>query len=708
LDIGDLNDLFLGQRCFIIGNGPSLNQTKLELLKHEYTIGLNRIYLNYENMGFEPTFLCIANANVVEQFHDDIDQLQSIKFIRYDVKGFIRNRWNTFFMESYGYHDFNTDLSDLRWCEGTTVTYCAMQLAFYLGFVEVILVGVDHHFALSGTPHKLVTASSDDQNHFHPNYFGRGIKWQYPDLVRSEISYRMAKTVYQKHGRRILDATINGHLAVFPKIDFRTLFGNANRDAMANRIEQTGCDESQPAENVSSRRPVRRISRGIGSKILRPGHENMPPSAAPQPSLMPHAVRTAGPPAEPENDQTIFFNWVPQFKDIHADQRCVIIGNGPSLNRMNLSFLEKEITFGLNRIYLLFKKWKFRPTYYVAVNPLVIEQSAVAIQRLGSTKFISDYGRRFLEVSEGLYFINRENRWHFSKNPENGLCEGWTVTFVAMQLAYHMGFKEVVLIGIDHHFITKGDPNEAVVSEGDDPNHFHPEYFGKGVRWHLPDLERSEISYRMAKQAFESDGRRILDATVDGRLKVFPKVDYREYFKTPYRSAGLGSQHTGADAQVALKQAQELVDSGKLDEADTLLETAIAGLSQDGSLHFARGLLHERRGEPVRAVESFATAVRLAPENPNYLKCLARQYHKTCGRSVEALGLLRQSFEKHSKDPSIHQLIAEILHTLGRAEEARYFRETAERLICEGRSQRVPMDSSSELRFYYPKAQTAL
>jgi hypothetical protein len=611
-------------------------------------------------------------------------------------------------MESYGYHDFNTDLSDLRWCEGTTVTYCAMQLAFYLGFVEVILVGVDHHFALSGTPHKLVTASSDDQNHFHPNYFGRGIKWQYPDLVRSEISYRMAKTVYQKHGRRILDATINGHLAVFPKIDFRTLFGNVNRDAMANRIEQPGCDESQPAENVSSRRPVRRISRGIGSKILRPGHENMPPSAAPQPSLMPHAVRTAGPPAEPENDQTIFFNWVPQFKDIHADQRCVIIGNGPSLNRMNLSFLEKEITFGLNRIYLLFKKWKFRPTYYVAVNPLVIEQSAVAIQRLGSTKFISDYGRRFLEVSEGLYFINRENRWHFSKNPENGLCEGWTVTFVAMQLAYHMGFKEVVLIGIDHHFITKGDPNEAVVSEGDDPNHFHPEYFGKGVRWHLPDLERSEISYRMAKQAFESDGRRILDATVDGRLKVFPKVDYREYFKTPYRSAGLGSQHTGADAQVALKQAQELVDSGKLDEADTLLETAIAGLSQDGSLHFARGLLHERRGEPVRAVESFATAVRLAPENPNYLKCLARQYHKTCGRSVEALGLLRQSFEKHSKDPSIHQLIAEILHTLGRAEEARYFRETAERLICEGRSQRVPMDSSSELRFYYPKAQTAL
>ena len=69
-----------------------------------------------------------------------------------------------------------------------------------------------------------------------------------------------------------------------------------------------------------------------------------------------------------------------------------------------------------------------------------------------------------------------------------------------------------------------------MVSQGDDPNHFNPQYFGKGFRWQLPDLETSEIAYRMAKQAFEADGREVLDATVGGKLQVFRKVDFDEYF----------------------------------------------------------------------------------------------------------------------------------------------------------------------------------
>lgn len=224
---------------------------------------------------------------------------------------------------------------------------------------------------------------------------------------------------------------------------------------------------------------------------------------------------------------------LPVFKDLHRGQRCVIIGNGPSLNKMDLSFLEHEITFGMNRIYLLFDKWKFRPTYYVTVNPLVIEQSAQEIISLPMPKFVSHKGIRFFTDSNDIMFLDEKKDWAFSKDPLSGLHEGWTVTFVAMQLAYYMGFNEVVLIGVDHHFVTQGDANKEVVSEGSDPNHFHPDYFGKGIRWHLPDLERSEGSYKMAKAAFESDGRRIIDATVDGKLTIFPKADYRELFIDP-------------------------------------------------------------------------------------------------------------------------------------------------------------------------------
>ena len=58
-----------------------------------------------------------------------------------------------------------------------------------------------------------------------------------------------------------------------------------------------------------------------------------------------------------------------------------------------------------------------------------------------------------------------------------------------------------------------------------------PGYFGKGFRWQLPDLETSEIGYRMARDAFEKDQRQVLDATLGGKLTVFPKVNYDDLFR---------------------------------------------------------------------------------------------------------------------------------------------------------------------------------
>jgi hypothetical protein len=106
-----------------------------------------------------------------------------------------------------------------------------------------------------------------------------------------------------------------------------------------------------------------------------------------------------------------------------------------------------------------------------------------------------------------------------------------------MQLAYYMGFSQVVLIGVDHNFKTKGEPNTLVESGGVDPDHFHPDYFGKGVKWQLPDLERSEMAYNLARYQYALAGREILDATVGGKLDVFPKVNYEDIFKSRGKQA---------------------------------------------------------------------------------------------------------------------------------------------------------------------------
>ncbi|MDY6823758.1 MAG: FkbM family methyltransferase [Thermodesulfobacteriota bacterium] len=220
------------------------------------------------------------------------------------------------------------------------------------------------------------------------------------------------------------------------------------------------------------------------------------------------------------------------FKNEHMGERCVIIGNGPSLNKMDLSFLKNEACFGFNRIYLGFDKWGFVPTYYLAVNNLVIEQFAADIVGIPCTKFISSERFDCLPPSDDTIFIRSRISYDgdFSRDPRKGLFLGSTVTYVALQMAYYMGFKEVILIGVDHKFKSTGQPHAQTTSNGNDPDHFTPGYWGAGGQWHLPDLDHSAKMYALADQFYKKDRRRIIDATVDGHCPVFDKADYREIF----------------------------------------------------------------------------------------------------------------------------------------------------------------------------------
>ncbi len=227
----------------------------------------------------------------------------------------------------------------------------------------------------------------------------------------------------------------------------------------------------------------------------------------------------------------------------HSGSRCFILGNGPSLRKTDLSLLRNEVTFGMNRIYLAFPAMGFPTSYYVAVNDLVLEQCAAEIAALPMTRFVAWRARPWFPPDPGLVYLDTDftGPASFAGDVSGRVFEGSTVTYVALQLAYHMGFQEVVLIGVDHHFDRKGEPNATVTSEGEDPDHFHPDYFGRGFRWQLPDLEASEAAYGMARQAFEAEGRRVVDATVNGALTVFPKVDYLALFpRNPNRGADAG------------------------------------------------------------------------------------------------------------------------------------------------------------------------
>jgi len=219
------------------------------------------------------------------------------------------------------------------------------------------------------------------------------------------------------------------------------------------------------------------------------------------------------------------------FKDKHKGERCFLIGNGPSLKQTDLSHLKNEFTLGQNRIYLAFPDWGFSTSYFLSVNDLVIEQSAPEIQALTMPRFVGWRARKWLKPQENLFFIHTTYTGEkFATDARERIWEGGTVTYTSLQVAYFLGFKEVILVGVDHNYVTQGKPNATVVSQGDDPNHFHAGYFGKGFRWQLPDLVQWEDAYRLARRTYEANGRRVLDATVGGKLTVFDKVDYNSLF----------------------------------------------------------------------------------------------------------------------------------------------------------------------------------
>jgi hypothetical protein len=221
-----------------------------------------------------------------------------------------------------------------------------------------------------------------------------------------------------------------------------------------------------------------------------------------------------------------------EMKDIHKGKRAFIIGNGPSLNKTDLTKLKDEFTFGLNRIYLMFPELGFGTTYFVSVNDLVIEQCSADILGLPMPKFLSWRSHRFFPAGSipSTFIYTTYDNPAFARDVSHRVWESATVTYVALQLAYHMGFNQVILVGVDHNSLVPGKANATIVSSGDDPNHFHPGYFGKGFRWQLPDFEMSEVGYRLARQAYEADGRQILDGTINGKLTIFPKVEYASLF----------------------------------------------------------------------------------------------------------------------------------------------------------------------------------
>lgn len=220
--------------------------------------------------------------------------------------------------------------------------------------------------------------------------------------------------------------------------------------------------------------------------------------------------------------------------NVHQGRKAVILCNGPSLMKADFELLRHSgvYTFGLNKINLLFDKTEFRPNAIVAVNPFVIQQNCAFYNETGIPLFLDSAATTNVRARENVVYLHSTSILRFARDCRISINQGGTVTFVALQLAYHFGFDEVAIVGCDHDFIQKGPANLVVSAGSSDPSHFDPNYFSQGVPWQLPDLVQSEMSYMLARETFAASGRRIVNCTEGGKLEVFPRQDLSDFLES--------------------------------------------------------------------------------------------------------------------------------------------------------------------------------
>ena len=223
-------------------------------------------------------------------------------------------------------------------------------------------------------------------------------------------------------------------------------------------------------------------------------------------------------------------------KNVHKGERCFIIGNGPSLKIEDLEMLKNEITFAVNRIYLLFERTDWRPTYYCVIDNKHLDNSTDDIRSVKAVnKFIPlcilhDQKK---DIEDATYFDFDITGFYpkppqFSEDISDKIVNGMTVTYILIQIAAYMGFKEIYLLGLDHSFSRELLPDGSLKINDGVINYFQSDYTKNNDT--PARIQHMELAYMQARMYCELNKIKICNATRGGKLEIFERVDFDNLF----------------------------------------------------------------------------------------------------------------------------------------------------------------------------------
>lgn len=239
-----------------------------------------------------------------------------------------------------------------------------------------------------------------------------------------------------------------------------------------------------------------------------------------------------------------------KFKDAYKGKRCFVIGNGPSLRAEDLDRIKDEYSFASNRIYEIYRRTDWRPTFYCNQDEEVllsmgdnlydaVAQSQASFFRLTSYCKLGNnvsklHNPTFVPI---LYILYKDNSFEFSKKADRFLGDCSTVTYMAIQLAAFMGFSEIYLLGVDNSYPFQINLDGTLqVNDLNLAAHFYETADGnlgeRGSVGHRSHYDYVTFGYRSAEAFSRKDGSfRIYNATRGGRLEEFERVNFDEVMR---------------------------------------------------------------------------------------------------------------------------------------------------------------------------------
>ena len=226
--------------------------------------------------------------------------------------------------------------------------------------------------------------------------------------------------------------------------------------------------------------------------------------------------------------------WLEKSKDLHKGERCFLLGCGPSLNQVDLSYLSNEIVMGVNGTYML---EEISLTYFVTVSYYFWKSHKENLKKLNcKRRFLPDYLEELTSITPTSWLnhshVSSENSYKFSYEPHRKVYLGGSVIFVCLQLLLYLGFNEVIILGLDHDYgIDKKALSKTgnMIKSDELKAHFSSNYYRKGENVHI-DLAVMERVYELSMKAFAAVGRKIYNASPGTKLATFPIRDYLSFF----------------------------------------------------------------------------------------------------------------------------------------------------------------------------------